>query len=99
MNRPVYKILFAACSVCGGKTTNQFARAHEGKCKKCVKPLHGIQLRFGKGRKLRLLSYAIYIDNGCLVDHETTRADERACGGIERRLKIERERYPLLPII
>jgi len=32
---PNYTIMFAACSQCGGKTTKQFARTHEGKCKQC----------------------------------------------------------------
>jgi len=60
---------------------------------------HGIELRWRKGRKLRLLSYAIYIDGGCLVDHATTRADDKACGGIDGRLEIERKNNPTLPII
>jgi len=34
--KPNYNVLLAACVQCGTKTTRQYARAHEGKCKQCI---------------------------------------------------------------
>ena len=57
---------------------------------------HGIEVRFGKGRSLKVLSYAIYNNGNCLVSHDTTKANRLAGCNIENHLKIESDRYPNL---
>jgi hypothetical protein len=61
---------------------------------------HGIELHFGRGRKLRLLSYAVWVNGNCYVDHVTTRANRRDGHDLQRLVEIERRHYsPALPII
>lgn len=57
---------------------------------------HGIEIRFGKGRSLKVLSYAIFDNGNCLVSHETTNANRLAGCSLENLMKIESDRYPNL---
>lgn len=59
----------------------------------------GIELRFSKGRGLKILSYAVYVNGVCHVDHATTRANERAGIDLSKLVKIEQERNPKLKIL
>lgn len=60
---------------------------------------HGIELRFGKGKKLMLLSYAVYVNGACQVSHETTAANRKTGMNIQRHLEIEKANNPSLPIL
>jgi hypothetical protein len=60
---------------------------------------NGIEVRFGKGRSMKVLSYAVWINGGCHVSHETTRASRLAGSNLVRHLEIERAHYPELRAI
>ncbi len=34
---------------------------------------HGVQIRWAKGARLVILSYAVFVNGNCQVSHETTR--------------------------
>ena len=59
---------------------------------------HGIEPRFGKGRKLRLLSYAVWQNGNCTVSHAQTRG-HTSYGYVEIAYKQEQRNNPTLPII
>jgi len=62
---------------------------------------HGIELRFGKGRRLALLSYAVWVKGRCHVDHDTTAANRRLYGSslLVRLVALEQDRDPSLRVI
>lgn len=59
---------------------------------------HGIEPKFSKNRKIRLLSYAVYNQGNCLVSHETTRQNRIQGLNILNHMNIEIEKTKL-PII
>ncbi len=59
---------------------------------------HGIELRFSKGRKLKLLSYAVWTNGNCCVNHATTRATRRGGANLVNLVQIEKQNTKL-PII
>ncbi len=62
------------------------------------KPKHGIELRFSRGRKLKILSYAVWTNGNCSVSHDTTAATRRGGADLARLVEIEKQNTKL-PII
>ena len=59
----------------------------------------GIEINFGKGRSLKVLSYAIRVNGGYQVSHENTRANRLAGCDLKNLLAIEQQRNPALKVL
>jgi hypothetical protein len=59
---------------------------------------HGIEVRYGNGQKVCLLSYAVFNQGSCQVSHDTTAQLRRDGNDLGALLKLEQERSKL-PII
>ena len=80
-----------ACAIGGGMKSKTLCQVFAEESRK-----HGIELRFSKGRKLRLLSYAVWKNGDCYVSHKTTRSNDFE--QLARLVEIEKQ-HTQLPII
>jgi hypothetical protein len=62
------------------------------------KPANRIEVRFSAGRRLKLLSYAVYLNGNCTVSHATTRESRKAGCNLQNMISIEQAWNPALRI-
>ena len=59
---------------------------------------HGVEVRYGNGRRLQMLSYAVWVNGVCQVDHSTTNSLRLEGRDIFHYAKLESQRGGL-PVI